>query len=126
MGLSREYLTKGFSEKLVDAYYKYIVDVAVILGANRERATKEIGESIEFEMKLANVSVCMSLCSCYTQIKKRQRCCAYFLVNEYLVTLEIETNWICIDNCWLLNMQFRAYIYIYTRTQMSYETLLSV
>jgi hypothetical protein len=73
LGLSREYLTKGFSEKLVDAYYKYIVDVAVILGANRERATKEIGESIEFEMKLANVSVCMSLCSCYTQIKNKAK-----------------------------------------------------
>lgn len=57
LGLSREYLTKGFSEKLVDAYYKYLVDIAVILGANRDRAVKEIHESIEFEMQLANVSV---------------------------------------------------------------------
>lgn len=57
LGLSREYLTKGFSEKLVDAYYKYVVDIAVILGANRDRATKEIHESIEFEMKLANLSL---------------------------------------------------------------------
>jgi hypothetical protein len=48
----------------VDAYYKYVVDIAVILGANRERATKEIADSIEFEMKLANVSDCMSLSSC--------------------------------------------------------------
>lgn len=57
MGLSREYLTKGFSEKLVDAYYKYLVDIAVTLGAKRDRAVKEIRESVEFEMKLANVSV---------------------------------------------------------------------
>ena len=57
LGLSREYLTKGFSEKLVDAYYKYLVDIAVALGAKRDRAAKEIRESIEFEMKLANVSV---------------------------------------------------------------------
>lgn len=57
LGLSREYLTKGFSEKLVDAYYKYLVDIAVTLGAKSDRAVKEIRESIEFEMKLANVSV---------------------------------------------------------------------
>jgi hypothetical protein len=61
LGLSREYLIKGFSEKLVDAYYKYLVDIAVILGANRDRAVKEIHESVEFEMKLANVSVCSLL-----------------------------------------------------------------
>ena len=41
----------------MDAYYKYLVDIAVILGANRDRAVKEIHESIEFEMQLANVSV---------------------------------------------------------------------
>jgi hypothetical protein len=57
LGLSREYLTKGFSEKLVDAYYKYLVDIAVTLGAKRDHAVKEIRDSIEFEMKLANVSV---------------------------------------------------------------------
>jgi hypothetical protein len=73
LGLSREYLTKGFSEKLVDAYYKYVVDIAVILGANRERATKEIAESIEFEMKLANVSACMPLCLCPAQMQKQGR-----------------------------------------------------
>jgi hypothetical protein len=61
LGLSREYLTKGFGEKLVDAYYKYLVDIAVTLGADTNRALKEIHDSLEFEMKLANVSVCMLL-----------------------------------------------------------------
>jgi hypothetical protein len=61
LGLSREYLTKGFSEKLVDAYYKYLVDIAVTLGADKNRAIKEIHDSLEFEMKLANVSFCMLL-----------------------------------------------------------------
>jgi len=75
LGLSREYLTKGFSEKLVDAYYKYLVDIAVTLGSKRDRAAKEIHESIEFEMKLANVSVhvlvvCPLLPSSPTQIIK--------------------------------------------------------
>ena len=57
LGISREYLSKGFGEKIVDAYYSYLVDIAVILGADPERASKEIRESVEFEMKLANVSL---------------------------------------------------------------------
>ncbi|PSN53889.1 Membrane metallo-endopeptidase-like 1 [Blattella germanica] len=57
LGISREYLSKGFGEKIVDAYYSYLVDIAVILGADRARAEKEIKESVEFEMKLANISL---------------------------------------------------------------------
>ncbi|KAJ9599169.1 hypothetical protein L9F63_010346 [Diploptera punctata] len=57
LGISREYLSKGFGEKIVDAYYSYLVDIAVILGADPERAKKEIRESVEFEMKLANISL---------------------------------------------------------------------
>lgn len=56
LGLSREYLSKGFDEKIVQAYYKYMVDIAVILGADPDRARKELKESLEFEIKLANVS----------------------------------------------------------------------
>lgn len=56
LGLSREYLSKGFDEKIVQAYYKYMVDIAVILGADPDRASKELKESLEFEIKLANVS----------------------------------------------------------------------
>lgn len=56
LGLSREYLSKGFDEKIVQAYYKYMVDIAVILGADPDRARRELKESLEFEIKLANVS----------------------------------------------------------------------
>lgn len=56
MGLSREYLSKGFEDKIVKAYYEYMVDMAVIYGADRKRAERELKESVEFEMKLANVS----------------------------------------------------------------------
>jgi len=56
LGLSREYLSKGFDDKIVQAYYRYMVDIAVILGANRERARTELKESLEFEIQLANVS----------------------------------------------------------------------
>ncbi|CAL1682614.1 unnamed protein product [Lasius platythorax] len=57
LGLSREYLSKGFDEKIVQAYYNYMVDIAVILGANPDRARKELKESLEFEIKLANISL---------------------------------------------------------------------
>jgi len=60
LGLSREYLSKGFDDKLVQAYYRYMVDIAVILGANRERARTELKESLEFEIQLANVSFSLS------------------------------------------------------------------
>lgn len=56
LGLSREYLNRGFSDKLVLAYYDYMVDVATLLGADRARAELELKESLQFEMKLANVS----------------------------------------------------------------------
>ncbi|KAI5630642.1 VLP3p-1 [Venturia canescens] len=57
LGLPREYLSMGFEDKIVAAYYSYMVDVAVILGAPRDRAEKELKESLRFEMKLANISL---------------------------------------------------------------------
>lgn len=57
MGLSREYLVKGTDEKIVAAYYKYMVDIAVLFGADRQRATKELRESLDFEIALAKISL---------------------------------------------------------------------
>lgn len=56
MGLRREFLIKGMKDKLVKAYYDYMVDIAVLFGADRERASKELMESLEFEIQLGNVS----------------------------------------------------------------------
>ncbi|XP_030375885.1 neprilysin-2 isoform X2 [Scaptodrosophila lebanonensis] len=56
LALSREYLVKGFNETLVSAYYDYMVDIAVLFGANKEQAKKELLESLEFEIALANIS----------------------------------------------------------------------
>lgn len=55
MGLRREFLTKGLNDKLVKAYYDYMVDIAVLFGADRGVASKDLSESLDFEMKLANV-----------------------------------------------------------------------
>lgn len=57
LGLSREYLSKGINDKIVKAYFNYMVDIATILGADRDFAEKELMESLEFEMKLANISL---------------------------------------------------------------------
>lgn len=52
---------KGLSDSIVEAYYNYMADVAVILGANRETAEDELRESLELEIKLANVSDIISI-----------------------------------------------------------------
>ncbi|CAG4955091.1 unnamed protein product [Colias eurytheme] len=55
--LSREYLNRGFKDKLVQAYYEYMVDIAALLGADRARAELELKDSLQFEIKLANISL---------------------------------------------------------------------
>lgn len=56
LGLRREYLIKGVDDKITNAYYEYMVDIAVLFGADKKRATKELMESLQFEISLANVS----------------------------------------------------------------------
>lgn len=55
LGLSREYLIKGLDNPIVKAYHSYQVDMAVLYGADRNRAEKEMKEVLEFEFALANV-----------------------------------------------------------------------
>lgn len=59
MGLRREFLVKGLDDKIVKAYYDYMVDIAVLFGADRDRASRELKESLDFEILLANVSINM-------------------------------------------------------------------
>lgn len=40
----------------MNAYFNYMVDMSVLFGAKKEVALKELRESLEFEMALANVS----------------------------------------------------------------------
>ncbi|KAJ8929212.1 hypothetical protein NQ314_018091 [Rhamnusium bicolor] len=54
LGLRREFLTKGLDDKIVRAYYNYMVDIAVLFGADRDSAVRELRESLDFEIKLAN------------------------------------------------------------------------
>ena len=57
LGLSREYLIKGFEDKDVQHYFKYMVDVATLLGADPEVAKSELEESLKFEISLAHITI---------------------------------------------------------------------
>ncbi|CAO1406051.1 unnamed protein product [Diamesa serratosioi] len=57
LGLSREYLIKGMNNSIVQAYHSYQVDMAVLYGADKSRAEKEMKEVLEFEFALANISL---------------------------------------------------------------------
>ncbi|KAF2900310.1 hypothetical protein ILUMI_05875 [Ignelater luminosus] len=57
LGLNREYLVKGLDNKIVQAYYDYLVDLAVIFGADKLTAEKEIRDALEFEINLAKMGL---------------------------------------------------------------------
>ncbi|KAK5647011.1 hypothetical protein RI129_005475 [Pyrocoelia pectoralis] len=57
LSLDREHLVNGFDDKFVQSYYRYIVDLAVILGANITTAVKELEESVKFEIALAKITL---------------------------------------------------------------------
>lgn len=53
---SRDYYLKASSEGDMEAYHKYMTNVAVLLGANKTTANEELKQVVELERKLANVS----------------------------------------------------------------------
>jgi hypothetical protein len=53
--MSREYLIKGVEDKDVKAYLDYQIGLATLLGADREKATKEQTLALQFEIELAKV-----------------------------------------------------------------------
>ena len=57
LGLDREYLTKGFDDKDVQAYYKYMQDAALYMGASQDNAKKQMKEALDFELELANITM---------------------------------------------------------------------
>ena len=53
---SRDYYLKSSSEGDLKAYHRYMTQTAILLGANKETASRELEDVVKFEMKLANVS----------------------------------------------------------------------
>jgi len=56
LGMPREYLINGMDDDDVTSYHNYMVNVAVLLGADRVKAEKELKESLLFEIELAHAS----------------------------------------------------------------------
>ena len=55
--LSSDGLKKGLEDKNTNAYYNYIVDLAVFFGANKDRASAELKTTIEFMMELGKIII---------------------------------------------------------------------
>ena len=53
--MSREYFLDDSESKYKDAYLRYMISIAKLLGANDTHAEKEMTEVLDFEVKLANV-----------------------------------------------------------------------
>lgn len=53
---SRDYFLKDSSAEALQAYHKYMTEVAVLLGADKSTAPYELLKIIEFEIEMANVS----------------------------------------------------------------------
>jgi len=56
-GLARKYLINGFEDADVQAYFRYMIDTAVYLGADEEFARNELKEALNFELKLSEISL---------------------------------------------------------------------
>ncbi|CAL4103663.1 unnamed protein product, partial [Meganyctiphanes norvegica] len=65
---SREYLLRPFNDSDVQAYYKYQLGMAELLGADRKTAERELKEAIEFEAEIAKITVPLAERSNYTKL----------------------------------------------------------
>jgi len=57
LGLAQPFLLKGVDNAVVSAYNSFQIDMAVLYGADRKRAEKEMKEALEFEIRLAKISL---------------------------------------------------------------------
>ena len=57
LGMSREYLMKGLEDSDIQAYFTYMKDVAILLGASQDQAEQQMLEVIKFEIDVANISL---------------------------------------------------------------------
>ena len=57
LGLSQEFLQKGFDDEVVQAYYNFMVKTAVFFGAEEISAQREMKQALRVELKLAEISL---------------------------------------------------------------------
>lgn len=56
-GLSETFLLEGLQHARVRYYYTFMIDAAVIFGADRKHAERELHDVLEFETNLAKVFI---------------------------------------------------------------------
>ena len=54
---SREYYLKEDESHYKDAYLKYMTNIAILLGSKDEVAKRDMAEVLQFEIRLAEVSL---------------------------------------------------------------------
>ena len=57
LGMSREYLIKGFDDKDVQHYFTYMKDTAEYLGADMDEAEQDLKDALLFEIKMAKATL---------------------------------------------------------------------
>lgn len=55
--MSQKFLLHDLEDANVKAYYEFMVDSAVVIGANKTVAEVELLDSLRFEMELAKVTL---------------------------------------------------------------------
>ena len=71
---SRDYYLHAESQRDLQVYFEYMTDVAMIMGANKSEAEKQLHDVIELEIQLANVSCIKHISSLILRIyNKRTR-----------------------------------------------------
>ena len=53
----KNYLKNGFDSPIVQVYYQILVKIAVLFGADKQRAEKEMKAALQLEIKLANLTM---------------------------------------------------------------------
>ena len=66
---SRDYYLHAESQRDLQVYFEYMTDVAMIMGANKSEAEKQLHDVIELEIQLANVSCIEDISSVILRIK---------------------------------------------------------
>ncbi|RWS14267.1 membrane metallo-endopeptidase-like 1 isoform X3 [Dinothrombium tinctorium] len=56
LSLAREYLIRNLTDNVLSSYYKFMVESAVLLGADRKTASDELLTVLKFEQKLAELT----------------------------------------------------------------------
>ncbi|XP_051172592.1 neprilysin-2-like isoform X2 [Leptopilina boulardi] len=56
LDLTHENIKQGLNDSTIEAYYNYMVDIAIIFGADETKARDELKRSVLFEMNLVNIS----------------------------------------------------------------------